>query len=141
MRVIALDHGLACCGVAVCDPTGTLARPLEPIERPDSRAGRAAIARLVRELEAEQVLVGLPLSLSGQETEQSKAARDFAARLARSLGSRAVVALCDERLTTRLAAARARERPGERPRHSEHSRAAAALLETWLSRHCEGRVR
>lgn len=141
MRVIALDHGLARCGVAVCDRTGTLARPLDPIELPDSRAGRAAIARLVAELEAEQVLVGLPLSLSGQETEQTRAARDFARRLERALGSSAQVELCDERLTTRLAAARARERPGERPRFSEDSRAAAALLETWLARRAGRRLR
>ena len=141
MRVIALDHGAARCGVAVCDPTGTLARPLEAIERPDSRAGRAAIARLVRELDAERVVVGLPLSLSGAETEQTRAARQFARRLARALGSSAQVQLCDERLTTRLAAARARERPGERPRFDEDSRAAAALLESWLSARGAGRGR
>ena len=49
MRVLALDHGSARCGVAVSDPTGTLATPLGAVERPDTKRGLAAVARLVED--------------------------------------------------------------------------------------------
>ncbi|MEA2123455.1 MAG: putative pre6S rRNA nuclease, partial [Solirubrobacteraceae bacterium] len=42
-RVVALDHGAARCGVAISDPTGTLATPLEPVLRPDTRKGLARV--------------------------------------------------------------------------------------------------
>ena len=47
MRVLALDHGAARCGVAVSDPTGTLATPLGIVERPDSRRGLDRIVALL----------------------------------------------------------------------------------------------
>src|SRR5207249_4639399 len=80
-RVIALDHGEARCGVAVSDPTGELVTPLASVERPDTRRGLAAIAAVVRERGAERVVVGLPLTLAGQEGTQAQAARAFAERL------------------------------------------------------------
>ncbi len=131
-RALALDHGSARCGVAVSDPTGLLASPLEAIERPDSRAGLARIAGLVRELEVETVVVGLPLTLGGEESEQTRAARAFAQRL-EPVVAPATVTLHDERLTT----AQARRSGG---RASEDSRAAAHLLQGWLDgRHDSGR--
>jgi putative Holliday junction resolvase len=125
--VLALDYGSACCGVAVSDVTGTLATPLAAVERPASRNGMAALAALVREREVEHVVVGLPLSLSGDDTAQTREARAFAARLADVLD--VPVDLYDERLTTRAAA-----RAGGRAT-SEDSRAAAVLLDDWLARH------
>lgn len=126
MRVLALDYGSARCGAAVSDPTGTLATPLEPVTAPGSRRGLARLRDLVSELGATQVVVGLPLSLSGGESRQTEETRAFAERLA---GAVAVpVDLYDERLTTRLAA-----RTGGRA--SEDSRAAAHLLEGWLASH------
>lgn len=126
MRVLALDYGSARCGCAVSDPTGTLATPLEPVALPASRRGRAQLRDLVAELGAERVVVGLPLSLSGVDSEQTTEAREFAAGLERALP--VPVELYDERFTTRLAA-----RAGGRA--SEDSRAAAHLLEGWLARH------
>ena len=125
-RVLALDHGAARCGVAVSDPTGTLASPLEPVLRPDTKRGMAAIAALVSELEVERVVVGLPLSLSGGDSDQTRAARDFADRLAARVRP-VPVELYDERFTTRIAA-----QSGGRA--AEDSRAAAVLLESWLDR-------
>ena len=58
MRVLALDHGSARCGAAISDPTGTLATPLDAVERPDTKRGLAAVARLVEEKGAERVVVG-----------------------------------------------------------------------------------
>ena len=66
-RVLALDFGDARCGAALSDPTGTVATPLEAIERPGTRRGMERVARLVRAREVERVVVGLPISLSGDE--------------------------------------------------------------------------
>ena len=125
MRALALDYGSARCGAALSDPTGTLATPIEALERPDSDAGVAEVVRLVRERDVETVVVGLPLTLAGGESEQTVRARDFAARLAREVAP-VPVELYDERLTT----AQARRAGG---RATEDSRAAAHLLEAWLA--------
>jgi putative Holliday junction resolvase len=117
---MALDHGEARCGVAISDPTGELVTPLPVIERPDTRRGLARVAGVVREREAEQVIVGLPLTLAGEEGEQARAARAFAGRLGKVVD--VPVQLFDERLTTRMA-----DRTG-----GDDSVAAAHLLESWL---------
>jgi putative Holliday junction resolvase len=128
MRVLALDYGSARCGCAVSDPTGTIVTPIDPVERPATRRGLACIAKVVRELQVERVVVGLPISLRGHDTEQTRETRAFAAALARRLGEAIPVELHDERFTTRMAAA------AEGPtRTSEDSRAAAHLLESWLA--------
>jgi len=123
MRVLALDYGEARCGVAVSDPSGTLATPLEVVERPGTRRGLASLVALAREREAERVVVGLPLTMAGTEGPQAAHTRAFAERLAEATGMR--VDLHDERLTTRQAAAA----PG---RSAEDSRAAAHLLDVYL---------
>jgi putative pre-16S rRNA nuclease len=130
VRVLALDYGSARCGCALSDLTGTLATPIEAIERPATRKGFARVVELVRDREAERVVVGLPLGLSGADTDQTREARAWADRLA---GAVAVpVELYDERFTTAIAA---RSTSAQPPRTSEDSRAAAVLLEDWLARH------
>jgi putative Holliday junction resolvase len=124
MRVLALDYGSARCGCAVSDPTGVLATPLDPIAAPRTKRGLARLRSLVRQLGAERVVVGLPLSLSGRDSAQTVETRDFAAALQAAVA--VPVELYDERFTTRLAA-----RTGGRA--SEDSRAAAHLLESWLA--------
>ena len=124
MRILALDHGAARVGAAICDPTETLARPLGVVEPPDTDA----VAELVSEHEAELVIVGLPVSLSGEEGAQAAAARAFAAELAGKL--EVPVEQYDERLTTRLAESSARAGAGAPP----DSLAAAHLLESYLQR-------
>ena len=123
-RVLALDYGSARCGVAVSDPTGTLATPLDPVLQPGTRKGLQRVAALVAETGAERVVVGLPLSLSGGDSAQTSETREFAARLQRLIG--VPVELHDERFTTKLA----RQAGG---RAAEDSRAAAVLLESWLA--------
>ena len=127
MRVLALDYGSARCGCAISDPTGTVATPIDAVQRPGTRRGLQRLRALVRERDVERVVVGLPLSLSGEDSEQTCEARAFAGRLAEVIGDGVPVELYDERLTTRLA-----QRTGGRA--SEDSRAAAHLLEGWLSR-------
>ena len=126
MRVLALDFGRARCGCAISDPTGTLATPVEAIERPASPEGLRRIAALVHDREAERVVVGLPLTLAGGESDQTRAARRFAARVAEAVAP-VGVELYDERLTTAQA-----QRTGGRA--DEDSRAAAHLLDAWLAR-------
>jgi len=127
VRVLALDYGSARCGCALSDPTGTLATPIEAVERPATRKGFARVVDLVRDREAERVIVGLPLGLSGADTDQTREARAWADRL--SAAVRVPVELYDGRFTTAIAA-----RAGS-DRTSEDSRAAAVLLEDWLARH------
>jgi putative Holliday junction resolvase len=123
-RVLALDHGAARCGAAISDPTGTLATPLDPVAAPDTRKGLQRVRALIEETGAGRVVVGLPLGLSGHDTDQTRAARAFAERLAAVVS--VPVELHDERFTTRIAA-----RAGGTA--SEDSRAAAVLLEDWLA--------
>jgi putative Holliday junction resolvase len=127
VRVLALDYGSARCGCAVSDPTGTLATPIEPVQRPASRKGFARLLDVIREREADRVVVGLPLSLSGADSAQTREARSFADRLRGAVSL--PVELYDERFTTAIAA-----RAGGTGT-SEDSRAAAVLLEDWLVRH------
>jgi putative holliday junction resolvase len=134
MRVLALDYGSARCGCALSDPTGTIVTPLEVLPRPATKRGFARLRELVREREVEHVIVGLPLSLDGTDTEQTRETRAFARELSLRLGEDTPVQMHDERFTTRIAqrAERARGAAGS-SKSGEDSRAAAHLLESWLA--------
>jgi len=124
LRILALDYGSARTGAAVSDPSGTLATPLEPVLRAGTKKGLGRVAALVAELQAELVVVGLPTSLGGGDSAQTREARAFADRLRAVL--RVPVELYDERFTTALA-----QKSGGRA--SLDSRAAAVLLDEWLN--------
>jgi putative Holliday junction resolvase len=126
MRVLALDYGSARCGCAISDPTGTIVTPIEAVERPATKRGMTRLRQLVSDRDVERVVVGLPLSLSGAESAQTRETRQFAERIRQEV--EVPVELYDERFTTRLA----EQRGG---RASEDSRAAAHLLEGWLAAH------
>jgi putative holliday junction resolvase len=123
LRVLALDYGAARCGVAVSDPSGTLATPLEPVLRPGTKKGLQRVREIVGETGAERVVVGLPVSLRGGDSAQTREVRQFADRLSNALT--VPVELYDERFTTSLA-----EQAGGSA--SLDSRAAAILLDEWL---------
>lgn len=120
MKVVALDYGAARTGVAVSDPTGTLARPLRVVERAASEEGMKELAELVRAEEAERVVVGLPLTLRGERGEQAEETERFAEALEAILD--VPVERFDERFTTTLAG----------PGGDEDARAAAHLLTSYL---------
>jgi putative Holliday junction resolvase len=122
MRVLAIDHGAARAGCAISDPTATIARPLGVIEPPDPHKA----AELVAEHDAEQVVIGLPVSLDGTEGTQAAEARAFRDELATIVD--VPVDIYDERLTTRLAESSARAGAGA----PADALAAAHLLESYL---------
>jgi putative Holliday junction resolvase len=122
MRVLAVDHGRARIGCAISDPSGTIASPLSVVEPPDP----AAVAELANVHGAEVVVVGLPVSLSGNEGSQAAEARAFRDELAALLPI--PVETYDERLTTRLADSS--RRAGARA--PADAVAAAHLLESYL---------
>jgi len=93
---LGVDVGKARVGVARCDPDGLLAVPVETVAR--SEASAARIAEIAVEHHAMELLVGLPVSLSGNETSSTDDARVFAAELAEATGL--PVRLVDERLST-----------------------------------------
>jgi putative Holliday junction resolvase len=128
MRVLGLDYGRARCGCAISDPTGTIVTPIDPVRRPLSRRGMSALKALVSARNVQRVIVGLPLSLRGGDTTQTEETRVFAQRLSRELGDTVPVELHDERFTTRMA-----QRTEGGIAASEDSRAAAHMLEGWLT--------
>jgi putative Holliday junction resolvase len=130
VRILALDYGAARTGVAVSDPTGTVARPVGIVQRASSPNGLARIAELVRELEAERVVVGMPLTLRGERGSQAVETGRFVDALRAQLD--VPVDVFDERFTTALAAQGSEGAP-------EDARAAAHLLTGYLS-WFEGRV-
>jgi putative holliday junction resolvase len=130
VKVLALDYGSARTGVAVSDPTGTIARPLCVVERASSGAGLARLARLVGEEDADLVVVGLPLTLRGERGAQAEETDRFVDALRRVVD--VPVERYDERFTTTLA---------ERAPASdaaEDARAAAHLLSSYLARAAAG---
>jgi putative holliday junction resolvase len=120
VKVLALDYGAARTGVAVSDPTGTLARPLRVVRRAASEDGLKELAELVRTQEVDRVVVGLPLTLRGERGEQADETERFAEALEAAL--EVPVDRYDERFTTTLAG----------PGADDDARAAAHLLTSYL---------
>ena len=119
MKVLALDFGAARTGVAVSDPTGTVARPLGVVERAASAAGLDRLVALIREEDPERVVVGMPLTLRGERGEQARATDAFVDSLRERLD--VPVETFDERFTSVLA-------------EGDDAKAAAHLLSGYLAR-------
>lgn len=97
-RILCLDIGERHTGVAVTDQTQTIASSLPTIHHQDQNSLLAAVKKLLTAIETSQIVVGLPLSLSGNPTSRSEKVRQFARRLERSTGIQ--VELFDESLST-----------------------------------------
>lgn len=136
MRTLALDWGERRIGVAISDPTGLIAQPLETI--PAHAGGRDAlerIAELVRSHEVGEIVVGLPIHMNGRAGPEAQKARAFGERVRKRAG--VAVEYLDERWTS-VEAERALEESGlrESKRRSKVDPVAAAiLLRTWLELH------
>ena len=117
MKVLALDYGSARTGVAVSDPTGTVARPVTTVERASTDAGFAKLLAVIAAESPQLVVVGMPLTLRGQHGEQAQETASFVDRLRAAI--EAPVETYDERFTSVLA-------------DGDDARAAAHLLESYL---------
>jgi putative Holliday junction resolvase len=125
VKVLALDFGSARTGVAVSDPTGTIARPIGVVENATTRAGRKELVALVESEQVDLVVVGMPLTLRGERGEQAQATEAFVDGLREELA--VPVEMYDERFTTRIAA----KTPSDAGA-PEDARAAAHLLSSYL---------
>ena len=123
MKVLALDYGSARTGVAVSDPTGTLARPLEVVENASAPAGLRHLAEVVEREGVERIVVGLPVTLRGERGAQAEETEAFVSAL-RGV-TEVPIESFDERFTTKLAEAQPSEAPPD-------AVAAAHLLSTYL---------
>ena len=117
MKVLALDFGAARTGVAVSDPTGTLARPVGVIERAATEPGLDVLVQLIEREAPERIVVGMPLTLRGEHGEQARETAEFVDALRTRVG--APVETFDERFTSVLAA-------------GDDAKAAAHLLSSYL---------
>jgi putative Holliday junction resolvase len=135
MRVLGVDFGEKRIGLAVSDPTGRIATPLETVHR---RAGKrppiAELERIGRSLGVEHVVMGLPLDLKGEENDWSREVREVGTKLAARLGVN--VSFVDERLSSVRAERAVRDsglKKSERERKERVDAAAAQLiLQAWL---------
>jgi putative Holliday junction resolvase len=100
-RVLALDVGGKRIGVALSDPAGSFAMPLLTLQAAPQQRALARIAELVAEHAVDDVVVGLPLTLSGEVGPQARVVQTFAEELETALGR--PVIMFDERLTTAVA--------------------------------------
>ena len=117
MKVLALDFGSARTGVAVSDPTGTVARPVTTVERAGTDAGFAKLLAVIAAEGPALVVVGMPLTLRGEHGEQARETDAFIDRL--RVAVEAPVETYDERFTSVLAG-------------GDDARAAAHLLASYL---------
>jgi putative Holliday junction resolvase len=131
-RVIAIDLGARRIGVAVTDALGLSAHPHATVARRGGQRDLDAIAALVRDLDAERVVLGLPLSPEGDEGPAAKSARAFAARLQAALP--VPVELVDESFSTVEAedVLLAADVSRARRRQVVDRIAAAVILRRWL---------
>jgi putative Holliday junction resolvase len=132
-RVLALDVGSRRLGVAVSDPTGTVASPLTTLPRRTPGEDAAALAALAAEHGAATLVAGLPVTLAGREGPAARAVRAYLEELRPLLGGLRIE-LVDERLST-VAAERALVGGGVRRRDRRQvvdQVAASLFLQTWL---------
>jgi len=132
MRALGLDIGSVRIGVAVSDPSGSVASPLTVLDARSLASDIGPLARLVEDYEPECLVVGLPLSLSGETGPQAEAVQATAERLAGAVG--VPLAYADERLSS-AEARRMMSASGlseKEQRGSVDKVAAALLLQSWL---------
>jgi len=134
-RVLGVDLGERRIGLAVSDPTGTLAGPHQILDRSgDPAADRRAVVAAARELGATRIVVGLPRSLSGRDGPAARAARAEAEALRAEAGPDLPVELHDERFSTVTAhqSVRASGAGRKARRRPVDDVAAAVILQSYL---------
>jgi putative holliday junction resolvase len=134
-RVLALDVGSKRIGVAITDLLGITAQGLETIQRQNKRKDMETLGRLLKDYEVREVVVGLPLRLSGAEGTQSEKMRRFASDLESHFG--VTVHLWDERWTSTEAnrLLRETELSIQKRGRAVDRMAAILILQSWMEAH------
>ena len=137
MRALAIDVGTVRVGLAISDPLGMTAQPLDVIPRRGPKRDLAAIAKIVTEREVEVLVIGLPINMNGTEGPSVEMARAFAALL-EPLGL--PIEFIDERLSSAVAERILISADMRRDRRKQvrDKVAAAVILQTWLDRRAGG---
>jgi putative holliday junction resolvase len=136
-RVLGIDFGERRIGLALSDPSATIAQPLPTLVR---RAGKrppvAALVEIIQQNEVDRAVIGLPLDMSGDETEWTATVREFASKLQERAG--VPVEFLDERLSSVQAERAVRSLGLKRSEREQKERidaaAAVLLLQTFLDR-------
>ena len=136
-RVLGIDFGERRVGLAVSDPSATIAQPLPTLLR---RAGKrppvAAITEIIQHNDVGEIVIGLPIDLNGEETDWTRSVREFGAKLQDRAGI--PVAFLDERMTSVQAERAVRsiglKRSEREQKHRVDAAAAVILLQTYLDR-------
>lgn len=134
MRILSVDWGEARIGLALSDPTGTLASPLTTLHEKDKRAQIERVVELAKQHEVVRIIVGIPYTVDGEEGSMARWARKYAEKLER-VGGVEVIGV-DERYTSvaadfALEAADGGRRRG-RDKGDRDSAAAAIMLQEYL---------
>ncbi len=135
MRVLGIDLGERRVGVAVSDPTGSIAQPLPTLRRrARKRMPLSTLQGLAKEYEVEGIVMGLPLAPSGHDTDWTRTVRETASKLEERSG--VPVHLVDERFTSRAAERAIRNLGLPKKKREEKGRvdaaAAVLILQSWL---------
>lgn len=131
-RILGLDVGSKRIGVAVSDPLGITAQGLETIQRQNKRLDFERLGQVISEYAIAEIVVGLPLRMSGSEGTQSEKMRHFADQLQRRFNL--PVHLWDERLTSAQANRLLRETEMSIQRRGQvvDQMAAVLILQSWM---------
>jgi putative holliday junction resolvase len=137
-RVLGLDVGSKRIGIAVSDPLGITAQGLETLQRKDKRHDLAELERVIRDYQVREIVVGLPLRMSGAEGTQSGKMQGFAKELRKRFGL--PVHLWDERLTSAEANRLLRETDLsiEKRARAVDRMAAVLILQAWMESRAAG---
>lgn len=142
MRVMGIDYGDRRIGVALSDPTGTIASPLPTLKkRRGKRPPYGELETIAAEQDVEALVMGLPLESDGSESEWTREVRRVGEKLGRRLG--VPVHYVDERMTSARARRVVRGRLGLRKEQREEKEridaaSAVLILQSWLDRPGEG---
>lgn len=135
-RVLGVDHGDAHTGLAISDPLGITAQPKGVVEGPDLAGTAARVAELAREAGAVEIVVGLPVNMSGREGPRAKLARRFGAAVQELVA--VPVRYWDERLTTVQAERVLRGRGARTRKENTDVISAQFMLQSYLDARSRG---
>jgi putative Holliday junction resolvase len=145
MRALCLDVGSKTIGLALSDPTGTIAQALEVVRREGHLTDSGTVLSRVVQNDVEQLVIGLPLELDGREGQRARLVRRFIAVLEQVIAARGLelpIVLWDERFSTAAAERTLLEADVSRSKRKQSIDALAAqfILQGWLDGRARGQA-